>query len=153
MRHILPPPSFLENFTLSWPTFRDTFESVEIPKGSLNNKIVKDTIYFNPSFQHAQYQKVNLLITFHFFVCQEKWNKMFLIKLRGGSLVQSRRLDIRLWKSFTILSPFLAFFLASKGKKGGSFLLLSPLKTLTSRVGKKVIFGLTGRISFTVKKM
>ena len=119
MRHILPPPSFLENFTLSWPTFRDTFESVEIPKGSLNNKIVKDTIYFNPSFQHAQYQKVNLLITFHFFVCQEKWNKMFLIKLRGGSLVQSRRLDIRLWKSFTILSPFLAFFHASKGKKGG----------------------------------
>ena len=116
-------PSFSENFILSWPTFTDTFETVKIPKGTLRNECTK---------------RGNLLITFHFFVCQEKWNKMFLIKLREGSLVQSRRLDIRLWKSFTILSPFLAFFLLLKERKGGSFLLLSPLKTLTSRVGKKL---------------
>ena len=77
---------------------------VKIPKGTLRNECTK---------------RGNLLITFHFFVCQEKWNKMFLIKLREGSLVQSRRLDIRLWKSFTILSPFLAFFLLLKERKGG----------------------------------
>ena len=104
-------PSFSENFILSWPTFTDTFESVKIPKGTLRNECTK---------------RGNLLITFHFFVCHEKWNKMFLIKLREGSLVQSRRLDIRLWKSFTILSPFLAFFLPLKERKGEAFCFFHP---------------------------
>ena len=107
MRHILPLPSFL------------LFQKTSFYLGLLSQILLSLSKYQKGTLRNECIKRGNLLITFPFFVCQEKWNKMFLIKLRERSLVQSRRLDIRLWKSFTILSPFLAFFCASKGKKGG----------------------------------